>query len=275
MISEKRHYWLNLLIENWIFHMYWGCEHHNYSHYSWEKAEISMDDTSETIQLLTNSTYVRGKICSFNFGVNCPFNFNLLLWLYLTELWKISQKAKSSKCASTHRLQCSIFKLVYDSSPHDNSGIARLGITAPCHPFAPKRRQGQRKENHRGEAAVDVVWTMWLAYYSPGCGEEARASRDSPYDAPPDTRPGPWAPKADRADVNVLPAALSLQRISAPQRLQAWLMSFQIRLPQKNNNTLKNTHTLFSFAPFCFYNPSKVWLFRQTSYSYWHLYAFE
>jgi len=82
------------------------------------------------------------------------------------------------------------------------------------------------------------IGTMWLPCYSPGCGAEACASWDSPYDAPPDTKTGPWALKADRADVNVLPAALSPHRSSAPQRPQARLMSFQTQL-KKYTNTLK------------------------------------
>lgn len=62
--------------------------------------------------------------------------------------------------------------------------------------------------------------SMWLTCYSPGHGEEACASWDSPHRAAPDTKPGLWALKADKADVNVFPATLSLLCSSAPRRLQ-------------------------------------------------------
>lgn len=120
-----------------------------------------------------------------------------------------------------------------------------------------KEKGGKGKTIAEGsEGSVDVLCSMWPACYSPGCGEEAHASWDSPYDAPPDTGPGPWALKADRADVNGLPAALSQHCSSEPQRLQAWLMSFKSK-SNKNNNTLKNSlffiwQTSASYISFAF-----------------------
>lgn len=70
---------------------------------------------------------------------------------------------------------------------------------APRHPLTLRRR-------HRGESLSVVAVDVGLSCYSPGCAEEARASWDLPYDAPPDTRPAPWALEADGADVNALPA---------------------------------------------------------------------
>lgn len=125
------------------------------------------------------------------------------------------------------------------------------------------------KDNLEGSNCGCYV-SMWLTCYSPGHGEEACASWDSPYRAAPDTKPGLWALKADKADVNVFPAACLL-RSSAPRRLHMRLVPFQ------------NSHIprcLFFFwhikGQFAFFLSVKGSImykksYTQTSYSYWQL----
>lgn len=158
------------------------------------------------------------------------------------------------------------------------------GCMALYYPFILKirwRRERIAEESYCGY----ILHTMWLACYSPGCVRRPVNHGTHLTILPKKPGPVPGFMTADRADVNVLPAALSSLCSSTPQRLQAGLMSFQIQLLQ-NNNTLTNSlgHTNVSFissAPFSFTMAQRCYCvhmqteFRQTSYSYWHRYAFE
>lgn len=109
--------------------------------------------------------------------------------------------------------------------------------------------------------------SMWLTCYSPGHGEEACASWDSPHRAAPDTKPGLWALKADKADVNVFPATLA--RHPGGYRRVWCLFRPNSHIPR----CLFFWHSKGQFAFFSvrerFYYVQKS--YTQTSYSYWQL----